>query len=278
MSNLFYEFMADQVFAKAAEMGISFDFANNIHLNKAQNMNDVFKNFVFHSQNRGQGKAINFYDAYFSNNEVELADKVWSIIENFDFVGNNYAPEKLFEKFKELNSYGFDLNLADDKKNSYFKFARTVCDIKKYLASFPDLNSFIERFNFGKTSVDYNLDLIVSVWHRIYNVKTALTCDFFKEQEYITNREYLIKPDTHVVNFFSALFDREFTPEEVFLRFCNAYKNSNVLNNPKYVPYNVDKIIFLLGTKLRKAKLSSFAKEVREKMEKQGINLFEATA
>lgn len=273
MDKLFYKVMADMVFEKADKMGITFDFENNIHLNKAQNMDDVFKHFVFHSQNRGQGKAINFYDAYLNNKDVALADKVWEIVSSYNYFESGYNPNKLFENFSILNECGFDVNLTGGKSNSYYKFARTICDIKKYLDGFNNLDAFIAKFNFGKTSVEYNLGLIVEVWNQIHNIKTALTCDFFKEQEYITNHEYLIKPDTHVTNFFNALFDSTFSAEEVFIKFCNAYKDSNVLDDPKYVPYNVDKMIFLLGSKLRKTKLSLFAKEVREHMNSLGIDL-----
>ena len=56
-----YKIVYDCCLTKVNDLGITFDFDNNTHIQSPKDMEDIYKNFIYHSQNRSQGYAINFF-------------------------------------------------------------------------------------------------------------------------------------------------------------------------------------------------------------------------
>ena len=76
-----YEVVYECCLNKVEELGIEFDFDNNSHIQSPQNMDDIYKNFVYHSQNRSQGYAINFFKEEIEGDR-NFAVQVWKCIKN----------------------------------------------------------------------------------------------------------------------------------------------------------------------------------------------------
>ena len=237
---------------KANELGIEFDFDNNAHIQTPENMNDIYKNFVYHSQNRSQGYAINFFKEE-NEGDIEFAREVWECIKNhaFDF-NDDYSYIDLFKKFINIEKVKAQLSLAKGKDIQFLELAKTCQCIKKYLAPYDDnIEAFVEQHRFSENAKQ-NWNILTNVSSTIYNVSTQLVPDFFKEQACIEGREYLIKADVHVKRFISVLFSDEkgkhdFSDNKVYTYIINMYKDCPDEDKREIPPYKLDKLIYLIG-------------------------------
>ena len=146
------------------------------------------------------------------------------------------------------------------------ELAKTCQCIDKYLNQYKDFNDFKENHKFSN-DFKANWKTFKLVSNQIYNVGTELVPDFFKEQKYIKGREYIVKPDTHVKRFFEILCNNgnSLTDKQVFNKLMEMYENCNEKNKrEKMPPYNLDKLIFLIGSKLNNVQeRTKFAEDVR---------------
>ena len=245
--------------------GVCFDFDNNTHLQHPKNMDDIYKNFVCHSQNRSQGCAINFFKEE-ENKNFTLVNEVWNCIckFNFDF-SNDFSYIQLFEELRKISEVKEKLSLAKGKDIQYLALAKTCQCIKKYLSKYQDLDDFVNQHKF--TDVwEKNWKIIKSVSDEIYNVSTELVPDFFKEQDCIIGRGFLIKADIHVKRFIRTLFSNgnQLSDKKVYSYIMDMYRNCIDTNKTQYEPYKLDKLIYLIGEKLSNPEESiDFAKEVK---------------
>ncbi len=226
---------------KCNELEIRFDFDNNTHLQHPQSMDDVYKNLVFHSQNRSQGCAINFFK------EPQRADSIWNIIAQYAFnFENDYDYINLFFQLKDDPDVANLLRLEGGKDIQYIELAKTCQCIKKYLNNYENLESFVNAHRFT-SDARRNWGIIKTVARSIYNVGTELIPDFFKEQDCISGREYLVKADIHVKRFFSNLFNSSLSDKQVYEKLLELYNESDQNTKQNIPPYKVDKLIYLIG-------------------------------
>lgn len=251
--------------AKVKELGINFDFNNNTHLQHPKDMDDIYKNFVYHSQNRSQGCAINFFKEE-ENKNYELVTEVWNCILNFEFDFNNdFSYIQLFEELRKIDKVKEKLSLKKGKDIQYLGLAKTCQCIKNYLSKYQDINTFIKDHEFTE-DWKRNWKILRTVSDAIYNVSTELVPDFFKEQDCIKGRGFLIKADIHVKRFIRTLFNNgdELSDRKVYSYIMNMYKDCKDTNKEKYEPYKLDKLIYLIGENYGNPIESiKFAKDVR---------------
>ena len=251
---------------KAEDLGVHFNFDNNTHLQYPKDMDDIYKNFVYHSQNRSQGCAINFFKE--ENKNPSLVNDVWDCIFNFNFNFNNdFSYIQLFEELRKISQVKQKLSLAKGKDIQYLELAKTCQCIKKYLSKYHDFNDFVNDHTFTEEWKN-NWEIIQRVSDAIYNVSTELVPDFFKEQNCIKGREFLIKADIHVKRFISTLSDtgKDLSDRAVYFYIMDMYKNCIDTNKTQYEPYKLDKLIYLIGEKLSNPEESiKFANDVKNK-------------
>ena len=157
------------------------------------------------------------------------------------------------------------LSLEKGKDIQYLELAKTCQCIKKYLREYQDINAFI---NGHKFTDDWrkNWKILKNVSNSIYNVSTELVPDFFKEQDCIEGRGFLIKADIHVKRFISTLFNNgnELSDQKVYYYIMKMYKDCNDTKKTQYEPYKLDKLIYLIGEHCSDPKESiKFAKNVK---------------
>lgn len=252
--------------AKVNELGINFNFDNNTHLQHPKNMDDIYKNFVYHSQNRSQGCAINFFKE--ENKNYDLVTKVWECIGKFKFdFSNDFSYIQLFEELRKIDKVSEKLSLEKGKDIQYLELAKTCQCIKQYLRKYQDINAFIKDHEFTDDG-EKNWTILKNVSDAIYNVSTELVPDFFKEQDCIKGRGFLIKADIHVKRFISTLFNNgdKLSDKSVYSYIMNMYKNCNDKDKAQYEPYKLDKLIYLIGENYGNPKKSiEFAEDVKRK-------------
>lgn len=260
-----YRIIYECCVAKCRELGIEFDFDNNQHIQHPNSMNDIYKNFVYHSQNRSQGGAINFFRV----SEAE-ANSIWNVINNYEFNFNdNYDYLNLFNQLKN-NAYIRDsLSLTKGKDIQYIELAKTCQCIKKYLTNFHTINDFVAAHTFTNDA-NNNWTILNRVASEIYNIGTELVPDFFKEQDCINGREYLIKADVHVKRFFSNYKGRKLTDRQVYSELLSLYNSEDQATRQDIPPYKLDKLIYLIGEYYGNPNDSlAFAQSVLQRIEQE---------
>lgn len=234
---------------KCRELGINFDFNNNNHLQYPNSLDDIYKNLVYHSQNRSQGCAINFFKAADSN-QAEMAERVWEIIKNYQFnLSDDFDYINLFLNLKDDENVSRLLSLEKGKDIQYLELAKTCQCVRKYLSRYTSIADFTNDHTFSNNAKS-NWNIIRRVANSIYNMSTELVPDFFKEQDCILGREYLIKADIHVKRFFENIYGRKLSDRQVYESLLELYNNADRITKQSIYPYKVDKLIYLIGMEL----------------------------
>lgn len=260
-----YKIVYDCCLTKINDLGITFDFDNNTHMQSPRDMEDIYKNFIYHSQNRSQGYAINFFKEE-NEGSPEFAKDVWECIKQFSFdFEDNYSYINLFKELIKIEKVAQQLSLEKGKDIQFLELAKTCQCIKNYLRRYETLVQFVNDHQFSEDG-EQNWKILTRVSSAIYNVSTELVPDFFKEQDCIHGREYLIKADVHVKRFISVLCGKEkdISDKKVYIFIMDMYRkcqNSDKYNIP---PYKLDKLIYLIGEHLGNPEKSrNFARECK---------------
>ena len=262
-----YEVVYECCLRKVKELGIEFDFDNNAHIQTPKNMTDIYKNFVYHSQNRSQGYAINFFKEE-NEGDKDFAQEVWKCIENYTFdFKDDYSYIDLFQELVKIEKVKSQLSLAKGKDIQFLELAKTCQCVKKYLSDYDTLDKFVNNHQFSENA-NQNWKILTRVSSAIYNVSTELVPDFFTEQNCILGREYLIKADVHVKRFISVLFEKEtekvLSDRKVYTYIVNMYKECQAPNKNDIPPYKLDKLVYLIGEHLSNPQKSKeFARECK---------------
>lgn len=260
-----YKTLYECCLRKVEELGITFNFDNNTHIQNPENMNDIYKNFIYHSQNRSQGYAINFFKEE-NEGSREFAEEVWECIENFSFdFEDNYSYINLFKELIIIENVSQQLSLEKGKDIQFLELAKTCQCIKKYLCSYDTLEQFVNDHQFSDDA-EQNWRILTRVSSAIYNVSTELVPDFFKEQACIHGREFLIKADVHVKRFISVLCGKEkdISDKKVYICIVNMYRECQDSDKNNIPPYKLDKLIYLIGEHLgNPAESKNFARECK---------------
>ena len=261
-----YEIVYECCLNKVEELGIEFDFDNNSHIQSPQNMDDIYKNFVYHSQNRSQGYAINFFKEEIEGDR-NFAVQVWNCIKDYSFnFDDNYSYIDLFRELITIDKVAAQLSLEKGKDIQFLELAKTCQCIKKYLSSYSTLSEFIDEHSFSDDAKQ-NWQILTRVSSTIYNVSTQLVPDFFKEQDCICGREFLIKADVHVKRFISVLFgeDKDISDKKVYTYIVDMYREYSAANKEDIPPYKLDKLIYLIGEHFANPQRSKeFARQCRQ--------------
>ena len=262
-----YKKVYDLCREKATELKIRFDFKNNAHIQSPKNLDDIYKNFVYHSQNRSQGYAINFF-AEEDKGDPDFAQDVWNCIKGYHFnLNDNYSYIGLFQNLQAIQKVAQRLSLEKGKDIQFLELCKTCQCIKKYLKNYDTLDDFVNAHEFTEDA-EQNWKILTNITLKIYNVSTALVPDFFKEQDRIRGREYLIKPDVHVKRFISVLFNepKDISDKKVYMHLMNMYREYDGDDKDDFPPYKLDKLIYLIGKRLDSPQESKkFAEECRQK-------------
>lgn len=260
--SLNYKTIYECCLEKANELNIQFDFENNPDLQNPQNIDELYKNFVYHSQNRSQGYALNFFEV-----KKETADSIWKIISSYKFnLKNNFDYLNLFQEIIKDKNVSTALSPNKGKDIQYLELAKTCQCIYEYLSKYRNLNDFVKNHKFD-ADFKNNWKIIKIVENEIYNMGPALISDFFKEQKCIKGREYLIKADVHVKRFFKNICDtNNMNDKKLYDLMLYLYKNTDNMTKKEAPPYKLDKLIYLIGIKMDDPiKEEKFAKSVAKR-------------
>ena len=242
-----YSIIYDCCVRKCEELGICFDFDNNTHLQHPRTLDDIYVNLVYHSQNRSQGCAINFFKLMEDEMRREPAERILGIIRDYHFnLEDNFDYINLFERLKDDAYVSSSLSLEKGKDIQYLELAKTCQCIKKYISNYDSLDSFIRSHTFTNDA-DNNWRIIRRVANSIYNMSTELIPDFFKEQDCIVGRDFLVKADIHVKRFFKNIYQTELTDKGVYEKLLNLYNEADQETRENCPPYKLDKLIYLIG-------------------------------
>lgn len=237
-------------------------------------MDEVFLNFVKHSQNRSEGCALDFFE---SGDENNICNKVSDIIVTYHRNHiNNFDYLELFSILKEERLISSLFKEIKGKDIQYIQLAKTCQDIHNYLKNYNSLSEFINapRHIFEQYNPNENWHKIKNISKDIYNMGNALVSDFFKEQFDIIGREFLIKFDTHIRRFFEIVDlkdiedgkkckgNKKSSIKNVYCRLINLYNRLNKEDSKKMTPYNLDKLIFKIGKLLNKNEFIAWAESI----------------
>lgn len=248
-----YSVLADCCVRKFNELGLQFDFENNPHLQHPKSINDIYKNFVFHSQNRSRGCAINFFE-----DDRNLGDIIWDIIKKHQFnLDDNSDYMNLFNEFKDNAQVRKFFSSSKGKDIQFLELSKTCQDIQRYISGFESIKDFVDHHVFT-TDAATNWGIIKTVSKEIYNMDVALILDFFKEQDRIIGRDYLIKPDVHVKRFLKRLYGEDLSDKELYAQLLKDYKNSDENTRQNMTPYKLDKYIYYIGKKRDQKEFAEF--------------------
>ena len=174
---------------------------------------------------------------------------MWECIKKFSFdFEDNYSYINLFKELIRIEKVAQQLSLEKGKDIQFLELAKTCQCVKKYLRSYETLAQFVNDHQFSDDAKQ-NWEILTRVSSAIYNVSTELVPDFFKEQDCIHGREYLIKADVHVKRFISVLCGKEkdISDKKVYIYIVNMYKNCQDSCKSDIPPYKMDKLIYLIG-------------------------------
>ena len=170
----------------------------------------------------------------------ERRDIIKSIL--FDYDLEKIAAKKP-EYFYQLFRREFNVTSKDSPQNSWRKWSKSVVDAAKFVNEFTD----VDDFNHFVKLFDYNLPtrmalpLLIST--KISGIGFALACDSLKELGF-TNYP---KPDTHLIDVFSAFELSDRTPISVFEAIVKMAEDCKSIDE-SVTPYKVDKIMWLICT------------------------------
>ncbi len=229
-----------EIYDKAKEYLLSFpevtkEILDN-HLNawrdkKPENLIDLFKRMVFHSQNR-QGMP----------NSIGDIDNISSFVYDWDFqqVNEIYKSwEKLFNAIQVSDYTPPGRMVRDNSHNCWVQFCKSILSISIFVSRFNNIeefNKFVEVFYYNEET---RIALPLLLKEEIFGYGFALSCDFLKENGY----PEFIKPDVHINDIFRGL--NLSNGNNDFQIFRDVIKFSKSINE---LPYKVDKIFWLVGS------------------------------
>lgn len=207
------------------------DHINEWQKRKPSTIQDLFKAFLLHVQNR-QGMP----------NSIGDIENLSKLLFGFDHikVANAYSDwGALFDAIKE-NSYSPPGRMVrDNNKNYWVIYCKAIISIVEFLSGYKtldDFNKFVDGF---LTNEQPKLALPLLLSEEIFGFGFALACDFLKENV----SPQFIKPDTHINDIAQGL---GITKSD---KNCQIFKDVEAYcARVKVTPYAVDKVFWLVGS------------------------------
>ncbi|MCA9896616.1 MAG: hypothetical protein H6654_14665 [Ardenticatenaceae bacterium] len=198
---------------------------------KPTNLEDLFRAFLLHAQNR-QGMPNSVGDI--SNLSSVLCDfqpkKVGEIYSSWEdifdaIVASEYSPPGRMVK--------------ENSKSYWVIYCKSIISVAKFLSSYESISEF-DAFVDGFLTNEYSrLALPLLLKEELFGFGFALACDFLKESGY----PHFIKPDTHINDIARGLGITSASNDFQIFKDVVAYcRRINV------VPYELDKLFWLVGS------------------------------
>jgi hypothetical protein len=229
-----------EYYNKAKNYLLSFDDINDeilkIQLDewksrKPKNLNELFRAFLIHAQNRQSmpnsiGNIDELSDILFNFNHLKILEKYSTWEDIFDAIKNSdYSPPGRMEK--------------SNNKSHWVTYCKSIISISVFLKEYKTLEDFQKFVNGFLTNEQSKLALPLLLKEEIFGFGFALACDFIKEN---VSPEF-IKPDTHINDISFALgITKSKNNFQIFKDVISFCKRINKL------PYDVDKLFWLVGS------------------------------
>lgn len=193
-------------------------------------LNDIFFRFIVSAQNyQSMPNVIGF---------EKRKEAIKELLYNFDYNKiKDVSANELYYSFRER----FQINSADSKRNSWYKWSCSIVDSAKFISEFSDVKdfkSFVNRFDYN-VSTRMALPLLIST--KIKGIGFALACDTLKELGFT---DYP-KPDTHLREVFVSTNLSDKDDYSIFEAITKMAKASKRIDND-VTPYKVDKVFWLI--------------------------------
>lgn len=204
---------------------------NEWEIRKPSNMNELFRAFVTHAQNR-QGMPNSIGDierlspALFGFNPREVAKRYTSWETLFDAIkAGTYRPPGRLEK--------------NNARSYWVIYCKSILSIAKFLGRYQSLEEY-DRFVAGFLTNEHSrLALPLLLKEELFGFGFALACDLLKETGY----PYFVKPDTHLNDIARGLgiskAESDFGVFKDVVAWCEEIGE---------LPYRIDKIFWLVGS------------------------------
>lgn len=195
-------------------------------------LEEVFIQLINSAQNyQGMPKIIKFKERY---NDIK------EILNNYNYsIVAEMKVENLYYVFRNK----FMITSKDSKRNSWYKWSKSIIDSAKFISNFKDVNDF----KYFVSLYDYNtitrLSLPLLISSKINGIGFSLACDFLKELGYLNYP----KPDVHMIDIFTNLGLSQNNIISVFEAIIRMYEDCREIDN-SVTPYKIDKILWLISS------------------------------
>lgn len=229
-----------EYYTKAQEYLLSFDAVSKdmleAHINewkrrKPHTINDLFRAFLEHAQNR-QGMP----------NSIGDIQHLSTILFGFDHVKVNQdydGWEQIFDAIIESGYKPPGRMLKSNNKSHWVIYCKAIASIAEFLAAYKSLEEFQGFVNGFLTNEQSKLALPLLLSEEIFGFGFALACDFLKEN---VSPEF-IKPDTHLNDIARGLGITKSNNNYRIFKDVEAY-----CSRIGVTPYSVDKVFWLVGS------------------------------
>ena len=207
------------------EIGVNVEDYFIPYNSNAKTLEGVFRRFIMSAQNyQAMPKIIKF---------SEREDEIREILHGYDI---NAIKDMNYDDLYFCFRNRFNVTSADTKRNTWYKWSRSIIDSAKFLSdfkSYEDFNNFVLMFS-KEERTSIALPLLLSM--KIKGIGFALSCDLLKELGY---QDYP-KPDVHLNDVFSQIGLSDGTDISTFDAVRQMAKDTNK------TPYVVDKVFWLI--------------------------------
>lgn len=227
---------------------------------------DLLRRFCIQLQNyQAMPRAINYFSYNSENDSSKSAmlqdNEIFNIAKDL-YQRNLINPLTIYENFKDKLKFEEEKD-TEDKKSFFYDRVKLNSDNKPFKVIYNNKN------NKGKCKIYYNwawLKYCVglsdvfkflndnervneifkdkpkgNLFKDIFGLGNALTSDFLKEIGHIK----LIKPDVHIIEIYNYLTEKSKDSKQVQNKFSEWIQK---LDNERYTPYYIDKILWLCCT------------------------------
>lgn len=229
-----------EYYTKAQEYLLSFDSVSKdmieAHVNEWKNrkpntINDLFRAFLGHAQNR-QGMPNSIGDIQHLSKVLFGFDHV-KVNQEYDGWGN------IFDAIIESDYKPPGRMVRSNNKSHWVIYCKAIASIAEFLAAYKSLVEFQVFVNGFLTNEQSKLALPLLLSEEIFGFGFALACDFLKEN---VSPEF-IKPDTHINEIAQGLGITKSNNNYRIFKDVEAY-----CSRIGVIPYAVDKVFWLVGS------------------------------
>ncbi len=199
---------------------------------KFTSLKDVFIQIIHSAQNYQRMPNVIKFDERYNEFKRILYDYDYKIIAGM-------TVNDLYHIFRKE----FNITSEDTKRNSWYKWSKSVFDAAKFINNFKDVDDFKRFVNLYDYNTVTRISLPLLISSKISGIGFALACDMLKELGYLNYP----KPDVHIIDIFVQLNLADENPISVFEAVVKMAADCTVYNN-SVTPYKIDKILWLISS------------------------------